>query len=205
MSCAQRPATCWSTRAARTASPAATRPSTRSPATCPARATARFAGNLGARRTLPAAPRSCAQRWAHAARLAAAVGGRSRCAARASPPATTCSRWNMPDSPGRACTPDRGANGSAIRGGRSRTECSKRSHQAASAPTFTCKPYLLSCAPTWQPIPTRPPPTCSSRRAAPTAHRLVDRGLRRALPGQRLGQGLLLRESSRPSRGAART
>ena len=66
--------------------------------------------------------------------------------------------------------------------------------------------HLLSCAPTWQPNPTlfrnRSRCGCATLR---TTHRLVDRRLSRALPGQRLGQGLFLRETRRPPRGAART
>ena len=79
-----------------------------------------------------------------------------------------------------------------------------RSRARVSFPTFTCKTYLVSCAPTWQPNPT---PFRRSRRVPrrrERLHRLVRRRLRRALPGQRLGQGLFLRESGRPSRGASR-
>ena len=70
-SCASGRATCWSTPAARIASRAATRPSTRSPVTCPARATMPFTGNLGADgKFLPAG--AAAPALDHAAGLAAA-------------------------------------------------------------------------------------------------------------------------------------
>ena len=59
---------------------------------------------------------------------------RSPCAAPASPPATTCSRWRSPAFPGRACTRAPGASGSAIR----RTPW----RAGRSASTRTCHSYF---------------------------------------------------------------
>ena len=69
--------------------------------------------------------------------------------------------------------------------GRSRREATERSTRA-----FTCAPYLLSCAPTCQPIRDQTIDQRGQRpHAAPSAIAWNDRGLARALPGQAWGKG----------------
>ena len=108
-----------STRAARIASPARTKPSIPSPATFPARAIAR-SRRTWTPRPLPRAAASCGAHWSPSARRPRRRRTSSRCAAPASPPATTCSRWRSRDCPARASTPAPGASGSATRAARSR-------------------------------------------------------------------------------------
>ena len=69
------------------------------------------------RRTIPAR-RELRAAFQHPARLAPPAA-LSRCAARESPPATTCWRSNTPALQARGCMPARGANGSAILAGQS--------------------------------------------------------------------------------------
>jgi hypothetical protein len=136
----QRPGTCWSTRAARSASRAATKPSTRWPARS-RRAQAPFTGNLGAT-AIPA--RASAAPALDTLLAHSRPAGLIRCAARAVTARTTSGNgarraWRS------ALTPDRGANGSAIHGGRLRRGRLSNvcGGNAECAPTFTCETYLI--------------------------------------------------------------
>ena len=165
------------------------------PGTCPARVNHPFARNLGADgRFLPAAELRAA--LARARSAAAPPRERRRaCAAPASPPATICSRSKSPGLPARASTPARGASGSAIRRGRSRRGAVSTCGIIYIAPQFCyrARRSLTAARPTREQhrAQVRPPPA---------GWKIDDSA--RALPGGRLGQGLLLHQRRRPRRRA---